>query len=405
MMVISAIMLISMIVVEFVFSSNVNYKMAINQKEQLQAYYLAESALNMMKMELRIDKQVRSTLASMPIAQNLAIDLSQPLCKQFPLSTSLIRNFFISGQAPLFQGGEEKAEGEKEEEKGEEAGTDLSSSNMFDTDKAKDLLSFEGDFDGSCMDEQGKVNLNYFSALDPSQPNLSGVNAYDSYKIFLTNFLKNERFKKLFAEPDKIGETVRNIADWTDKNDLMNDLGNVTQGQEDSIYSGEGTTQPRNAKFVTLDELHLVEGVSDTWFMPLQDMFTIYGDGRINICIAEEDVVWTMILAYASQNPGVPSIDPKNDDLKKKLLDVIRLDCYGTEVNVSKIAADLDLALGITSQSPQGGGFANFLTAESRFYSLKLTGQVGNTVINIRTVLDVKDSDPKKWRFAYYKVY
>lgn len=404
MMVISAIMLISMIVVEFVFSSNVNYRMAINQKEQLQAYYLAESALNLMKMELRVDKQIRSAIASMPVAQNLAIDLSQPLCKQFPLSTTLIRNFFVAGQMPLFQGeGEEAAEGG--EEKAKEAGAELNSATMFETEKAKDLLSFEGDFDGSCMDEQGKVNLNYFASLDPSQPNLSGINAYDSYKMFLISFFKNERFKKLFADPDKIGEMVRNIADWTDKNDVINDLGNMTHGPESSIYSGENTVQPRNSKFVTPDEPHLVEGVSDTWFLPLQDMFTVYGDGRINICIAEDDVAWTMILTYAGQNPNVPPIDPKNEDLKKQLLDVIRLDCYGTDVQVSKIASDLDIALGITGQSVAGGGFANFLTADSRFYSLKLTGQVGNTMVNIKTVLDVKDPDPKKWRVVYYKVY
>lgn len=414
MMVISAIMLISMIVLEFVFSSNVNYRLAVNEKERLQAYYLAESAVNLMKVELKLDKQIKSAISSSPIAQNIAIDLSQPFCQQLPFSTALLRAFFGGGEASLFkgEGATEGATSAGEEEKKSTSAT------IIESESAQEFLSFEGDFEGSCADESGKFNINVFANLDPTQQALSGVNPYDLNKLALANFLKSERFKKIFqgVEPKKIEEAVGNIADWTDKNDLINDFGNVGHGPEDGLYKGESDVHPKNVKFLSLDEIHQVAGVDDNWFMPIEDMFTVYGDGRVNVCLATDDVTWTLILTYAGQNPNIPVLDPKNKEVKKKLIDTIRFSCTGVQAQVAKIAADLDVALGIggaaiTQQtSMQGaavasGGFANFITTEPRYYSLKLTGQVGDTMVNIKTVLDTKDQDPKRWKTLYYKVY
>ena len=398
MMVISAIMLLSMVALEFVFGSNVNYRIAVNEKERLQAHYLAESALNLMKVELKMDKQIKSAIASSPIAQGLPIDLSQPMCQQFPFSTELIRAFFIGGEIPLMGGteGDVKAEGEKKED---------SSATVFEAETAQEFLSFEGDFNGECKNEESKFNLNYFANLDPAQESLSGLNQYDAYKFILTNFLKADRYKKLFEDPGKIEDAVRNIADWTDKNDVINTPGGTSQGAEVSLYKDEKAPRPRNTKFLSLDEVHLVDGVKDTWFMPLEDMFTIYGGNKINICMAEDDVIWALIIAYAGQKPDLPPIDSKNADLKKKFVDTVRFSCTGVQPQTSKIASDLDTALGIGGTGQTSGGFASLITTENRYYSLKLTGQVGNTVVNIKTVLDTKDQDPKKWKMLYYKVY
>lgn len=407
MMVISAIMLLSMIVLEFVFSSNINYRIAVNEKERLQAYYLAESAINLMKLELKIDKQIKAAVASSPVAQNLAINLNEPLCKQFPFSTDLIRAFFVGGEIPSLNKGESAPEGEappEEMEKGK-------SVTGFQTETAQEFLAFEGDFSGTCEDEQSKFNLNYFNGADPAQQTLSGLNPYDSYKLTLSNFLKGARFKNLFEEtsPEKIDEIVRNIADWADKNDVINDYALMTRGAESSIYKADKTITPLNNKFLSLDEIHLVEGVDDTWFMPLEDMFTVYGENKVNICQAGDDVVWSLITTYASQNPNIPPLDPRNAEAKAKLLRVIQLDCTAAQPQISKIASDLDAALGAVPATTTPGaapvGFASFITTDPRFYSLKLTGQVNDTMVNIKAVFDIKDPDPKKWKMLYYKVY
>jgi len=403
MMVISAIMLLSMIVLEFVYSTNINLKLATAEKEGLQAQYLAISAQNLMKVELMMDKQVKAQIASLPIAANMPIDLSQPLCQQFPFSTALIRAFFIGGEIPLFgdnsppQDNSETASTPSEESKGK-------SVTGFETEKAQEFLAFDGDFDGQCADEAGRLNFNYFAGLDPAQQVLSGNNLYDSYKLLLMNYFKQEKFKKLFESKDKIDEIVRNIADWVDKNDVINDLGGVTRGLEAGLYNGDDDYPPRNNKFITLEELHFVNGVDDTWFAPLSERFTIYGDSKVNICLAESDVIWGIILAYASQNTSIPPINPQNDELKKQVIDAVMFSCSGAQPQVATIAQNINSLLGITQQQA-GNSLTNMITTEARYYSLKLTGQVGDTVVNIKTVLDTRDSDPKKWRVLYYKIY
>lgn len=420
MMVLSAIMIISTVILEFVYSSNVNYRLAVNERERLQAYYLAESALNLMKVEMKIDKQLRSTISSTPFAQNLPIDLSQPLCQQFPFSTALIRGFFIGGQVPLMGGTEAPPEGEGAVPEGEAPKMEEpeGSGSVFEKEDAEKFLSFEGDFDGQCSDEQSKFSLNYFAVSDPAQQVLSGLNPYDTYKATLANFIKNPRFKKLFGDnsQQKIDEIVRNIADYVDKDDLINDAGNVTRGPEIGAYkdAAEGV-KPKNSKLLTLDEVHMIEGVDDTWFMPLEDMFTVYGENKVNICRAGDDVVWSLILAYAGQNPNAPPVNPENKEAKQKLLYEVRMSCSAVQPQTAKIASDLDAALGITpntqpsSEQPQqakpSSNFASMITAESRYYSLKLTGQVGETMVNVKVVLDIKDSDPRKWKTLYYKIY
>ena len=411
MMVISAIMLLSMVVLEFVYATNVNLKLAMAEKERLQAQYLAVSAENLMKVELMMDKQVKAQIAALPIAANMPIDLSQPLCQQFPFSTALIRGFFIGGEIPLFGDSAPQGEGEaKTEDEAAEGGSDNEetkgkSVTSFETEKAQEFLAFDGDFDGQCADEAGRLNMNYFAGLDPAQQVLSGTNQYDSYKLLLMNYFKQDKFKKLFDSKDKVDEIVRNIADWVDKNDIINDLGGVTRGLEAGLYKGANDVPPRNGKFLTLEEVHFVEGVDDTWFGPLSDRLTVYGESKVNVCLAESDVVWGVVLAYASQNTSIPPINPQNDELKQQIIDAVNLSCTGAQPQVSQIAQNIDTLLGITQGQSAGNNLANMITTDARYYSLKLTGQVGDTVVNIKTVLDTKESDPKKWRVLYYKVY
>ncbi len=400
MMVISAIMLLSMIILEFVYGSNVNLRIAVNAKERLQAEYLAESALNLMKLELKLDQQAKSALASSPIAQYVTGNLTEPLCQQFPLSTGLLRSFFVGGQIPAEMLGAEGAEGAQEKDK---------SVTMFEAETATEFLDFQGDFDGSCEDEQAKMNLNVFANLDPAQEMLSGMNSYDIFKMMFVDFFKQDRFDKLFEgiSPDKIAEVVRNIADWTDKNDLMNDFGNITRGSENSIYKNPDSPRPKNAKFLSLDEIHLVEGVDDFWFGPLEEMFTVYGDGKINICLAPDDLLWTLILTHAAQNQDIPVFNPNDEEKRQQLITAVRFSCGGSKPQPSKIVADLNAALGLVTvgenASNTTGWLSSMITTDSKYYTLKTSGQVGETVVNLKEVVDTSISDPKRWKVLYYK--
>ena len=62
MIVMAAITLLTSIAVEFAYNTNVNYNLALNEKERLQAYFLAESAIKLMELELKLEKQLSITL-------------------------------------------------------------------------------------------------------------------------------------------------------------------------------------------------------------------------------------------------------------------------------------------------------------------------------------------------------
>ncbi len=148
----------------------------------------------------------------------------QPFYKQFPISTELLRAFFLSG-------GEDKEpkEGEatddnklpvtdvKEEDTGdkglvEEAMDDSllskNAGNAFDKEKAQEFLDFEGDFSIEISEESTKFDLNRFAGLE------SASKAYDLKKKLLLNILKQETFKDDFKDDDERSDLANALADW-----------------------------------------------------------------------------------------------------------------------------------------------------------------------------------------------
>lgn len=93
-----------------------------------------------------------------------------------------------------------------------------------------------------------------------------------------------------------------------------------------------------------------------------------------------------------------------------RLYDSINTACADSGIGdqaVSKIADALDKAIRGTTDEDQGTGqtgmrggstFASYLTSSSRFFTLKLAGQAGDTTVRIKAVLDVENQDPKNGR-------
>lgn len=426
-MVLAAIAVLSMIAIEFVFDTNINYRLALNEKERLNAYYLAKSAINLMRLELKFDKAYRSMLAGSAASQYMTSNLGGPLCQQIPMSTALLRGVFLGGGEGGAEEGAVAPEGESEEalkikEAKEAVGT------SFEEGTAKQFLEFEGDFEGDCKDEQTKFNLNVFFGQDPAQQVLSGLNSYDSFKQLLYQFLSNDKYKELFGErrDEEIKNAVKNIADWVDKNEEVNEAAGSTMGRELAVYAGrKDETKIKNTKFLTLDELYLVEGVKDDWFTTLKDDFTIYGDNKVDVCLASDDVVSALILQYVSNNPKIPPISPTNKEKLSQLVTAVKNACVGANPSPQQIAQALDQALGVTQEatgaqttlpqqqpttttpattSSESTGFASLITTTSRFYSLKGTGRLKDTVVNIVTVVDANSTNPKSWKTLYWRV-
>lgn len=408
-LVLGAIFIITAMAVEFAYNTNVNYHLAQNELDRLKAFYLAKSAYRFMQIELKFDRLFRQVVQSQNLGQFLGASANLPLCQQFPMSTSLIRAVFLGGEG---------AEALPEEFQ--------KMVSMSQQEEAAEFLNFEGNFDAECTDESTKINLNYFYNLNPLQRVPEGYNEYDQYKIDLQKFLGAESYQETFEDLGlKVQDITRNIADWIDTNELINELGGVEAGPEIAIYDRLGARYPvKNGTLTTLDEAYLIDGVIDEWFTPLKSYFTVYGDGTVNVCSADEYVVQGVIRRYFEANPNLPPVRLDDAETMQKLVTAVADGCamggIGTQLK-QQVETALNTAIGAlggettatatgttttpTTSASKKTGFASFINTTPQYFRLNLTGAVGDISVNITAVLDIKAPDPKKWKLLYWRVY
>lgn len=449
-LVLSAVTVLTTMGVEFAYNTNIYYNLAQNERNRLQAYYLAKSAYSFMQLELKFDRMFRQVVKTQNLSQYLGSSANLPLCQQFPISTGLIRAVFLNGAIPGMPGGQE-GEGEPASEESQAASEALSTDESGEDEtidkmrketsisqekSAKEFLQFEGDFDAECIDESTKINLNGFAGLAQTPGAENALSPFDQYKQFIFRFLSEERFKDLFKEADlRPLDVVNNIGDWIDGNNEMNDFDGRSGGTENSLYQKAGAQyKVRNGKLLTLLETYMIDGVIDEWFAPMMDYFTVYGDMTINVCSASHEVVEGLIRRYVDSTPGLPPLRLEDANEMKTLVQAISDGCAagGTGDQLKQqVAAALDTAIksissGVpappqnpgmlpqpapTPQTPGAPettattGFAAFISTEPRYYTLMLTGQTGDTTVRIKAAIDVKETDPKKWKLLYWKVY
>ncbi|MFH1831026.1 MAG: hypothetical protein ABH871_09700 [Pseudomonadota bacterium] len=417
MLVLAAISVLTAVGVEFAYNTSIYYNLAQNELDRLKAYYLAKSAFNFMQLELKFDKLFKETVQSQNLGQYLGGNAQLPLCQQFPLSTGLIRTVFMEGGLEGLMG-KEGGEEVPEAEVAEEGIEDLRKGTSISQEKgAADFLQFDGDFDGECVDESTKIDLNGFYGLSLSPSPEGTPSQFDQYKQFIFRFLSQPRFKLLFEKADvRVPDVANNIGDWVDDNSEMNDFDGRTGGAETALYQkDEAPYEVRNSKLITLLETYLIDGVVDTWFEPMMAYFTIYGDSKINVCTASEEVLEGLIRRYVDSTPDLPPLRLEDPEEMGRLTTAV-LEACGQGNSGSQLKQDINAALSAVIGSIAGGqqtattsgstgGFAEYVSTDSRYFTLKLAGQVADITVRIKAVLNVTESDPTKWKLLYWRVY
>jgi len=436
MIVLSIVTVLSILVMQFFHKAVIERNLANNLRNRFSAELLAESAVNITKLQMTLWAKAKGQLSSMAGGANIPIDVSAPFCSQFPelMSTSLLRMIFSEGGKEAAEKLAAEIKAKKEEERGEsgkeeikigdvDVGGSLFGIGAFDKEKAEKFLKFEGDFAGVCSDESSKFNINMFASMDPSKPVLSGLNAYDSAKQLLVKILLSRRYRGLFPDGEReVSEIVRNIADYVDKNSEINEIGGVTRGNEDSLYTGvKWGYGAKNTKLISLSELNLIAGVDDKWLMPLLadgDAITIYGSDKINVCTASDDIVSALILDYANSSPSIPDIKEGDEaDLKRleAAVSAVKTGCGTLSPDIDNIVAEVNKALttgtaveeeGKTeTEGPSASSvFASRITTEGSIYKIIGTGNAGDIEVAIKAVFDTSASLPEKWRLVYFHV-
>lgn len=421
-MVLATLALLSGIIVEFAYNTNVTYNLAMNDLDRVQAYYLAESGINFSKLILKYDQEAQQMAkqASQKLGKNFQI---QPLYEMIPINTALFRG--LTGMTPSGEEsqGEPPPETGAEGEEGEGPSALEQGMAMINTKAAQDFLAFNGDFSAEIKEEDAKLNLNGFFTLSPQEK------SYDRLKSTLYHLLVTDEFKGLFDDRFRgAKELAQNIADFIDKDEVHNEAGGEERGRE--VVRGQDDTSMKNGKLISLEELALVPGMTDPIFQKLKQYVTIYGgDEKIWVCRAEEPLVKALILAYTENNPRMEPIPDDNAELLQKALDAVLNSCP----DLASMAKELDSTLGVVAQedagsspepapktktetkegqttqgqSPQKSTSQNFkdlVKENGTIYSVIGTGTVGESEVRLVTILDTSKGAPANWKQLYWRV-
>ncbi|MFO1462564.1 MAG: type II secretion system protein GspK [bacterium] len=415
-MVLASLAILSSLIVEFAYNSNVTYNLALNEKDRLQAYYLAESALNFSKLILKFDKEARKLAgeASNKLGRNIQI---QPLYEMIPLNSEILRGITQA------EGGGEAAEGGEEGAAASPGANPAQALGGFNLKGAESFLAFEGNFSSEISEEDAKLNVNAFFSILPTNKN------YERLKSTLYHLLLSDDFKGLFEDRFRgAKELAQNIADYVDRDDSQNEAGGQDRGREGV---GSGTqVKMKNGKLLSLEELSQVPGMTEEIFQKLKPYVTIYGaDEKIFLCRAKDPLVKAVILAYTESDPD--KMEPLRDDnteLLTKATDAVLNSCPDTQA----MANELDKALGVaqpgSETAPSGSGgksgstttltgatspaaagavpnsFANMIKSENKIFTVIGIGTVGETEVRLKTVLDTSSPNPNRWPVLYWRV-
>lgn len=420
-MVLASLAILSSLVVEFAYNSNVTYNLALNQKDRVQAYYLAESALNFSKLILKFDKEARKLAgeASNKLGRTIQI---QPLYEMIPLNSEILRGIaqMEGGAAP--EGGEGEEGGEAAPEGSPGAGG-AEALGAFNLKGAESFLAFEGNFSSEIGEEDAKLNVNAFFSLPPTQK------SYERLKSALYHLLLTDEFKGLFEDKFRgAKDLAQNIADYIDKDDAQNEPGGQERGREG--VGGGLQVQMKNAKLLSMEELMMVPGMTEDIFQKLKPYLTVYGaDEKIFVCRAKDPLVKSLILAYTENNTRMEPVRDDNAELLTKATDAVLNSCPDTQA----MANNLDQALGVVqpenTPSPSsaaraggptstltgatsGGGaglgqsdkFSDMVKNENKIFSIIGIGTVGETEVKLKTILDTTNPNPNRWTMLYWRV-
>lgn len=392
----STLAILSTVIVQFALETRLQYQLAVQARERLQAFYLAKSALQFSKLILVYNKQAESLLKQ---AGDAAKSLgAEPFYKMMPLSSELLRGI-LHGEIPGLGG---KADTEDAEEPNPEDAKEKKrdrlkvGASLVDQEKAEEFLNFDGDFESEITEEQSKFDLNRFGGLETNS------DAYDRRKKLLLSVLKLPQFQEILEEEKIEAETLTHaLVDWVDAGGVINEFDKIERGDEDSLYT-QVKYKPRNAKFLSLSELRLVSGMNDDLLNKLAPLISLYsGSDKINVCLADDELVKALVYYYTNYSECTNPLDYKDEEKLKELVGEVKGACPDTAAMANALNAKLGLGDASSSCKIQ---FKDLLTSDNQVFDIKAIGTVGEVRVTLHTVLNTQDNDPTRWKIYYYKI-
>lgn len=392
--VLTTVAVLTALAVDLAYRTRVSLQSAANARDELRAACLAKSAVALSRLVLHFQQQLdRSAGNAGALAGRLpgqaaqasqASAISFRLWELVPVDSSSVA-MFLSG---------EPAAGSPPARAPAPAGTE----DLFGAGTARAFGDYQGSFRARVDDEDRKVNVAQLAGLSTAAaPQL----------VRLLSLVREQRFDYLFDREDANGfratrpEVAIALKDWVDEDEVTSVLGRnpavpfeAGYGDENAAYDrGPDRYRAKNARFDSLEELHLVAGLSDGFMSAFGDRLTVYPDvnAPTNINTSDPQQMLVNILAM-SDPPGIPQpvvLDPMFQEKLEAALRLVRPFPF-MALNVQQLATVLT-ALGVRlqaiyRQAANTDARIPFGNRSSTFRILGI-GKVGSVTRNIEAVV------------------
>jgi len=409
-LVLTTIAILTSVAVDFGYQSRVNLRLTENARDELRAYYLARSAVNLSRLLLHFQKQVDQmgaqigpmlsnilggqrpgtpaapgVPATAPPTNNLGIRLWEIL----PIDSNVMTALLGGGDLSSLKNAEVAAGQPPQETRRPQ----------IEGPRLHTFGSFEGAFGAKIVDENSRINVR----------GLDGLGATPMATLTQLRAMMNDpRYDFIFDEEDANHDRVRRddvilaMRDWIDLDETGTaiDPSNPTNpfvngfSDENSAYDRYVPRyKAKNAPFDSLEELCMVRGVNDRFMAAFGDRLTVWLDvnAKLNINTNDPVQMLTNILSAAA-NPN----DPKLRD--PRLLQIVL-----QEIQLRKMFSFLGLSAQDFIGILKANGIAvnpvlenttnpgNFLGSTSDTFRITATGRVGRIEKNVTAVVRYDD--------------
>lgn len=327
-MVMGAIAILTVMLAEFQDETSAELAAATSQRDGLQAEYFAKSAVNLSRLLIATEPTMRKAIAPL----FMMMKKTPPQLPVWEFSDRLLGAF-----------------------NDEEASKDFASTVGLDLSDSKNLGMPGGKYELVIVDEDAKVNVNLGAANDIAHIRLAQQ---------IMALIGPPQYGPIFDQRDAHGQfhdritTCRAIIDWADVDEqaFNCDLSQLSAAQnagvEDAWYQLQKNSYRRkNAPYDSLEELHMVQGVTEDFWAtfidpdptnPKKRVVTVWGQGKVNVNTANAQ---TLLGVVCSGSP---------------LADI----CINP-TQASMFLTGVTMARGITMGAPLFGSTRDFVSAMS----------------------------------------
>jgi general secretion pathway protein K len=288
-MVLGAIAVLTVMLAEFQDDTSAELASAMADRDSVQAEYMARSAVNLSRLLIATEPTIRAAIAPL----FMFMKKTPPQLPVWEYSDKLLGAF-----------------------NDQEASKDFAGSVGLDMSLGKNLGMPGGRFELQIVDEDSKIDANLGASNDIAHIRLGKE---------LMGLMAPIQYNPIFEQRDGAGQfhdrlqICSALIDWADVDELAFSCDFTQQGApagsaiEDNYYGLLPKPYRRkNAPYDSLEELHMVNGISEDFWAtfvdpepnnPLKRVMTVWGQGAVNVNTASAQTLLAVVCA------GAPTAD------------------------------------------------------------------------------------------------